>query len=159
MKNHAIPGDKAKALLERDSKVISQSYPRAYPFMMDHGSGSEVWDVDGNRYIDFASGIAVNSTGHCHPSVVKAIQDQATRFTHISSDFYHPVWIEFSERVAATAPAIYRFLWRIPRSHHGRAGIHGQQTGLPTRFLTAYEWRDTRTVSLYLSARFGAAAW
>lgn len=104
MKDHAIPGDKARSFLKRDSHVVSQSYPRAYPFMMDHGKGSEVWDVDGNRYIDFASGIAVNSTGHSHPKVVKAIQEQATRFLHISSDFYHPVWIEFSERVAATAP-------------------------------------------------------
>jgi 4-aminobutyrate aminotransferase len=104
MKKHSVPGEKAKAYLKRDVKVVSQSYPRAYPFIMDHGQGSEVWDVDGNRYIDFASGIAVNSTGHCHPKVVEAVQDQVTRFMHISSDFYHSAWIEFSERVAATAP-------------------------------------------------------
>jgi 4-aminobutyrate aminotransferase len=99
-----VPGKKAKAYLERDRAVVSPSYPRAYPFMMDHGKGSEVWDVDGNRYIDFASGIAVCSTGHSHPDVVAAIKDQVDRFIHISSDFYHPVWVEFSERLAQTAP-------------------------------------------------------
>ncbi|TFH36417.1 MAG: acetyl ornithine aminotransferase family protein [Anaerolineales bacterium] len=99
-----IPGDKARSYLKRDRAVVSPSYPRAYPFMMDHGKGSEVWDVDGNRYIDFASGIAVCSTGHSHPEVVAAIKDQIDRFIHISSDFYHPAWIEFSERLARTAP-------------------------------------------------------
>jgi 4-aminobutyrate aminotransferase len=72
--------------------------------MMDHGLGSEVWDVDGNRYVDFCAGIAVNSTGHSHPQVVAAIKDQVDRFIHISSDFYHPIWVEFSEKLAATAP-------------------------------------------------------
>jgi 4-aminobutyrate aminotransferase len=57
---------------------------------MDHGKGSEIWDVDGNRFIDFASGIAVCSTGHSHPKVVEAIKNQVDDFIHISSDFYHP---------------------------------------------------------------------
>ena len=56
---------------------------------MDHGKGTEVWDVDGNRFLDFAAGIAVTATGHSHPKVVKAIQEQAEKFLHISSDFYH----------------------------------------------------------------------
>jgi 4-aminobutyrate aminotransferase len=99
-----VPGKKAAALLKRDQQVVSPSYPRAYPFMMDHGKGSEVWDIDGNRYVDFAAGIAVCATGHSHPKVVEAVKDQADRFLHISSDFYHPIWIEFSERLASTAP-------------------------------------------------------
>jgi len=99
-----IPGPKARALVERDRKVVSPSYPRAYPFVMDHGKGSEVWDVDGNRYIDFAAGIAVCTTGHSHPKVVKAIQEQAEQFIHISSDFYNPRWIELSERLSKLAP-------------------------------------------------------
>ena len=99
-----VPGEKALNYLNRDRAVVSPSYPRAYPFMMDHGKGSEVWDVDGNRFIDFASGIAVCSTGHCHPEVTAAIKDQVDRFIHISSDFYHPAWIEFSEKLAKTAP-------------------------------------------------------
>ena len=67
-----LPGPKAHAMIERDHKVISPSYPRGYPFVMDHGKGSEVWDVDGNRFLDFMGGIAVVSTGYSHPKVVKA---------------------------------------------------------------------------------------
>ena len=71
---------------------------------MDHGKGSEVWDVDGNRFLDFMAGIAVNSTGHAHPKVVKAIQEQAEQFLHISSDFYHVKWIELAEKLDEIAP-------------------------------------------------------
>jgi 4-aminobutyrate aminotransferase len=99
-----VPGPKAKEILERDRAVISPSYPRAAPFVMDHGLGSEVWDVDGNRYLDFAAGIAVAATGHSHPQVVKAIQDQAEKFIHISSDYYHPIWVELGEKLDQIAP-------------------------------------------------------
>lgn len=99
-----FPGTKAKALIQRDLEVVSPSYPRAFPFAMDHGRGTEVWDVDGNRFLDFAAGIAVASTGHSHPVVVKAIQEQAEKFLHISSDFYHEKWIELSEKLAGIAP-------------------------------------------------------
>jgi 4-aminobutyrate aminotransferase len=71
---------------------------------MDHGKGTEVWDVDGNRFLDFAAGIAVVSTGHSHPKIVKAIQDQAERFIHISSDFYHQKWVELGEKLDEIAP-------------------------------------------------------
>ena len=99
-----LPGPKARALIKRDSAVVSPSYPRGYPFVMDHGEGSEVWDVDGNRFLDFMAGIAVTSTGHAHPKVVKAIQEQAEQFIHISSDFYHPKWIELAEKLNEIAP-------------------------------------------------------
>jgi 4-aminobutyrate aminotransferase len=99
-----VPGPVARTVLARDAATISPSYPRDYPFVMDHGRGSEVWDVDGNRYIDWASGIATCATGHCHPEVVAAIQAQAEKFIHISSDFYHPLWVELAEKLAAIAP-------------------------------------------------------
>lgn len=104
METLKLPGPKARALLERDLAVISPSYARGYPFVMCHGVGTEVWDVDGNRFLDFAAGIAVNSTGHSHPRVVKAIQEQAEKFIHISSDFYHQKWIELGERLDQLAP-------------------------------------------------------
>src|SRR5579862_3318167 len=88
-----LPGPKARALIARDAAVTSPSYPRDYPFVMSHGRGAEVWDVDGNRFLDFAAGIAVCSTGHSHPEVVAAIQDAATRFLHISSDYWHEAQI------------------------------------------------------------------
>ena len=99
-----LPGPKAKAIIERDSSVISPSYPRAYPFVMDHGKGTEVWDVDGNRFLDFAAGIAVVATGYSHPQVVKAIQQQAEKFIHISSDYYHTKWVELAEKMDEIAP-------------------------------------------------------
>lgn len=99
-----LPGPKSRAIIKRDQAVISHSYPRGYPFVMDHGRGTEVWDVDGNRFLDFAAGIAVVSTGHSHPRVVKAIQEQAEKFIHISSDFYHPKWVELGEKLNEIAP-------------------------------------------------------
>ncbi len=99
-----LPGPKARALIKRDSSVISPSYPRGVPFVMDHGRGTQVWDVDGNRFLDFAAGIAVVATGHSHPEVVKAIQQQAEQFIHISSDFYHSKWVELGEKLDEIAP-------------------------------------------------------
>jgi 4-aminobutyrate aminotransferase len=104
MKQPNLPGPKARAMIERDRKVISPSYPRSYPFVMDHGKGSEVWDVDGNRFLDFMGGIAVVATGYSHPQVVKAIQQQAEKFIHISSDFYHENWIRLAEKLNEIAP-------------------------------------------------------
>jgi len=99
-----VPGPKALAMIERDKKVISSSYPRGYPFVMDHGKGVEVWDPDGNRFIDMMGGIAVVSTGHANPKVIKAVQDAAEKFLHISSDFYHENWIRLSEKLDEIAP-------------------------------------------------------
>ena len=99
-----LPGPKARALLARDALVVSPSYPRDYPFVMDHGKGAEVWDVDGNRFLDFAAGIAVCSTGHSHPSVVQAIKDAAERFLHISSDYWHEGQVRLAERLNELSP-------------------------------------------------------
>jgi 4-aminobutyrate aminotransferase len=99
-----LPGPKAREIVDRDKAVISPSYPRAYPFVMDHGRGVDVWDVDGNRYLDFAAGIAVVATGHSHPQVVKAIQDQVEKFIHISPDFYHQSMVELGEKLDEIAP-------------------------------------------------------
>ncbi|MBE7554694.1 MAG: acetyl ornithine aminotransferase family protein [Anaerolineales bacterium] len=99
-----LPGPKAQALLARDEQVVSPSYPRDYPFVMDYGRGAEVWDVDGNRFIDFAAGIAVTSTGHAHPKVVEAIKNAADKFLHISSDYYHELQIRLGEKMSDIAP-------------------------------------------------------
>ena len=99
-----LPGPKARELLARDALVVSPSYPRDYPFVMSHGAGAEAWDVDGNRFLDFAAGIAVCSTGHSHPAVVKAIKDAAERFIHISSDYWHEGQVRLAERMAELKP-------------------------------------------------------
>jgi 4-aminobutyrate aminotransferase len=99
-----LPGPRARGLLERDAQVVSPSYPRDYPFVMSHGRGAEAWDVDGNRFLDFAAGIAVCSTGHSHPRVVEAIRNAADKFIHISSDFWHEGQVRLGEKVAALDP-------------------------------------------------------
>jgi 4-aminobutyrate aminotransferase len=99
-----LPGPKAQALLARDALVTSPSYPRDCPFVMSHGRGCETWDVDGNRFLDFASGIAVCSTGHSHPAVVAAVQSAAEKFLHISSDYWHEGQTRLGERIAGLVP-------------------------------------------------------
>ncbi|MEP7244878.1 MAG: acetyl ornithine aminotransferase family protein [Gammaproteobacteria bacterium] len=101
---NTLPGPKARALIERDRKVVSPSYVRDYEFAMSHGRGSEVWDVDGNRFVDFAAGIAVCSTGHCHPQVVDAIKKATDHFLHISSDYWHEGQVRLAEVVAELDP-------------------------------------------------------
>jgi 4-aminobutyrate aminotransferase len=102
--NIQLPGPKASALLERDRQVVAPVAARAYPFVMAKGRGAEVWDVDGNRFIDLAAGIAVTATGHAHPKVVEAIKAAADNFLHISCDFYHEAQIALAERLDHLAP-------------------------------------------------------
>jgi len=99
-----LPGPHARAILARDASVTSPCYPRDYPFVMDRGRGVEVWDVDGNRFLDFAAGIAVCSTGHSHPQVVQAIKDAADKFLHISSDYWHEGQVRLGERINELDP-------------------------------------------------------
>jgi 4-aminobutyrate aminotransferase len=103
--NSQIPGPLAKRVIERDAEVMSPSLPRSYPLVVDHASGAEVWDVDGNRYLDFMTGIAVTGTGHSHPKVVEAIKNQADRFLHIClSDFRYEVAVDLAEKLDEIAP-------------------------------------------------------
>jgi len=99
-----LPGPKAQALIARDRQVTTPSYPRDYPFVMARGRGAEAWDVDGNRFLDFMSGIGVASTGHAHPQVVQAIKDAADDFLHISSDYWHERMTRLAERINGLGP-------------------------------------------------------
>lgn len=101
----ALPGPNAKAIIERDAKFVSPSYTRDYPFVIARGEGAVVEDVDGNRFIDCAAGIAVNSTGVSHPDVVRAIVEQAQKFVHMSgTDFYYEPQVRLAEELAGIAP-------------------------------------------------------
>lgn len=96
---------KSQALVERDQKTISPSYTRSYGFVMSHGQGAEVWDVDDNRYLDFAAGIAVLSTGHRHPKVIEAVREQTEKYVHIgATDFFCPQQIKLAERLQQIVP-------------------------------------------------------
>ncbi|WP_109487605.1 acetyl ornithine aminotransferase family protein [Occallatibacter savannae] len=100
-----VPGPKAKTAVEADGRLISPSYTRSYPLVAKRGRGCRIEDVDGNEFLDFAAGIAVTSTGHCHPEVVGAIQKQAAELIHISgTDFYNEPLTELAEKLSAIAP-------------------------------------------------------
>src|SRR4051794_13446628 len=101
----ALPGPKAQALLERDDRYVSPSYTRVYPLVVERGSGAVIQDVDGNLFLDCTAGIAVASTGHCHPQVVAAIKDQADKLLHMSgTDFYYQPQIDLAERLGELGP-------------------------------------------------------
>src|SRR5207248_11700243 len=100
-----LPGPRARELIERDRRVTSPSLARAYPLVPARGAGCVIEDVDGNRFLDLNAGIAVASTGHAHPDVVRAIERQARELLHYSgTDFYLPIYSEVCERLDAMAP-------------------------------------------------------
>src|SRR5580692_8817706 len=147
----AIPGPNAKRILAGDEKYISPSYTRSYPLVAKRGRGIVVEDVDGNEFYDFSAGIAVTSTGHCHPEVVKAIQQQAGELIHMSgTDFYYEGMVTLAERLSAVAPmpGPHRFYYgnsgaeavecalKLARYHTGRQNViaffgafHGRTMG------------------------------
>ncbi|HEY9694816.1 MAG TPA: acetyl ornithine aminotransferase family protein [Oculatellaceae cyanobacterium] len=101
----SLPGTKARAIVERDRAVTSPSYTRSYPLVAARGEGCMIEDVDGNVFLDLTAGIAVNNTGHAHPEVVKAIQQQAANLLHMSgTDFYYEPMVELAEKLAKRAP-------------------------------------------------------
>jgi 4-aminobutyrate aminotransferase len=101
----ALPGPKAKAIIQRDATFVSPSYTRDYPLVIARGEGAVVEDVDGNTFLDCAAGIAVNSTGVSHPEVVKAIAEQAAKFIHMSgTDFYYEPQVRLAEELARLVP-------------------------------------------------------
>ncbi|QSJ16559.1 acetyl ornithine aminotransferase family protein [Nostoc sp. UHCC 0702] len=101
----SLPGPRAKAIVERDRAVTSPSYTRDYPLVVARGEGCMVEDVDGNVFLDMTAGIAVTATGHAHPEVVRAIQEQSARLLHMSgTDFYYEPMVELAEQLAIRAP-------------------------------------------------------
>ena len=147
----ALPGPRAKEIIERDQAVLSPSYTRCYPLVIQRGEGAIVEDVDGNRFLDFNAGIAVVATGHSHPRVVEAIQKQAAEFLHMSgTDFYYEGMVALAEKLAAMTPGgVPRRVYfgnsgaeaveaaiKMARYHSGRdkfvaffGGFHGRTMG------------------------------
>ncbi len=122
----ALPGPRAKAIIKRDADILSPSYTRCYPLVAERGGGAIVLDVDGNRFLDFNAGIAVVSTGHCHPEVVRAIQDQSARLIHMSgTDFYYENMVALAEKLAEIAPG------DVPRKiYFGNSGTEAVEAAL-----------------------------
>ena len=153
-----IPGPKARAHVEFDQRVTSPSLPRAYPLVPVRGEGCVIEDIDGNRFLDFSAGIAVNSTGHGHPAVVEAIRQQAGELIHYSaSDFFLPIYAELCDRLAGIAPMSGRV-----RAYLGNSGAEVVEASIKlaryaTRrpylvaFLGAFHGRTYGAVSLTAS--------
>jgi 4-aminobutyrate aminotransferase len=154
----ALPGPKAAALIARDAKTMSPSFTRSYPFVMDHGQGCWVTDVDGNRFLDFTAGIAVVTTGHSHPKVVAAIKEQAERFLHMSgTDFYYSPEIELAERlenkILPGVPAKVFFTNSGAEAIEGAMKLARFTTGRPSyiAFIGAFHGRTFGALSLTAS--------
>src|SRR5258705_9478359 len=100
-----LPGPNAQRVIAEDAYYMSPSYTRSYPLVAKRGRGVTIEDVDGNTFLDFSAGIAVVSTGHCHPEVVAHIQKQAAELIHMSgTDFYYESMAQLAERLSKTAP-------------------------------------------------------
>ena len=138
----ALPGPQAKALVARDHAVLSPSYTRDYPLVAKSGRGAMVEDVDGNIFLDFAAGIAVVSTGHCHPEVVAAIQKQAAELIHMSgTDFYYPNLVVLAERLAALAPGK-----EAKRVYFGNSGAEATEAAIK---LARYHTKRDKLIAFY----------
>src|SRR5512143_2118855 len=121
-----IPGPKARAHVAFDESVPSPSLPRAYPIVPVRGLGMAIEDIDGNLFLDFAAGIAVNSTGHGHPRIVGAIKEQAAELIHYSaSDFYLPIYAETAAAIARIAPMSGKL-----RTYLGNSGAEIVETAM-----------------------------
>ena len=154
-----IPGPKARAHVTFDETWTSPSLPRAYPIVPVRGEGLTIEDIDGNLFLDFAAGIAVNSTGHSHPQVVAAIKEQAAELIHFSaSDFYLPIYPEVCRRLAEITPVA----GGKARVYLGNSGTEVVETAIKlarhatkrpyiVAFLGAFHGRSYGSVSLTAS--------
>lgn len=138
----ALPGPNAKRVLAGDEKYISPSYTRSYPMVAKSGRGIVVTDVDGNEFFDFSAGIAVTSTGHCHPDVVAAIQKQAAQLIHMSgTDFYYENMVQLAERLSKIAPM------RGPHKiYYGNSGAEAIESALK---LARYHTKRQNIIAFY----------
>ncbi len=122
----SLPGPEAQKILALDKQYISPSYTRDYPLVAKRGQGAMVEDVDGNLFLDFAAGIAVVSTGHCHPDVVRAIQQQAATLIHMSgTDFYYPLLVQLAEKMAQITPGKFE-----KRVYFGNSGTEAVEAAM-----------------------------
>jgi 4-aminobutyrate aminotransferase len=138
----ALPGPKGKKVIEYDAKYISPSLSRDYPLVAERGRGAIVEDPDGNTFLDFAAGIAVCSTGHCHPNVVSAIQKQAAELIHIAgTDFYHRHMPQLAERLVATMPKSHN--WKVFFGNSGTEAVEGAIK------LARYHTRRDKLIAFY----------
>ncbi|HYA41814.1 MAG TPA: acetyl ornithine aminotransferase family protein [Syntrophobacteraceae bacterium] len=137
-----LPGPKASEFIRRDAECVSPSYTRIYPLVVEKARGLWVQDVDGNEFLDFTAGIAVNATGHCHPQVVEAIRDQAGKLIHMSgTDFYYSPQIVLAEKLAEIS-----HMTGGARVFYGNSGAEAVEAALK---LARYHTRREQMISFF----------
>jgi 4-aminobutyrate aminotransferase len=138
----ALPGPNAKRIIAGDDQLLSPSYTRSYPLVAKSGRGIVITDVDGNEFFDFSAGIAVTSTGHCHPEVVAAIQKQAAELIHMSgTDFYYESMVQLSERLSKIAP--------MPGPHRVYFGNSGTEAVEAALKLSRYHTKRQNIIAFF----------
>ena len=138
----ALPGPEAQRILALDHQYVSPSYTRDYPMVAHRAEGAMVEDVDGNTFLDFSAGIAVVSTGHCHPDVVRAIQHQSQTLIHMSgTDFYYPLLAETAEKLAQIAPGDFP-----KRVFFGNSGTEAMEAAMK---MARFHTRRHRFIAFY----------
>src|SRR3972149_12049637 len=152
------PGPNAKKIIEKDKKYISPSYTRAYPLVVESGEGMYVNDVDGNRFLDFTAGVAVNTLGHCHPEITNAIVEQSNKFLHMAgTDFYYSLQSDLAEKLSEITPGKGRKISFLTNS--GTESVEAAMklaryyTGRPRiiAFISAFHGRTFGALSLTAS--------
>ncbi len=139
-----LPGPRARQLIKLDATFVSPSYTRGYPLVVEKGEGLWIQDVDGNRFLDFTAGIAVNATGHCHPRVVQAIKEQADKLLHMSgTDFYYTPQIMLAQKLASLASG-----QNVQRVYFGNSGAEAVEAAFKLA-----RWHTKRELNV---AFFGA---
>ncbi len=122
-----LPGPKGRKIIAADARYVNPAYPRPdFKLVAERAQGVWVEDVDGNVFLDCNAGVAVCSTGHCHPEVVKAIQDQAAQLIHIcGTDYYYQLMPDLAEALDAITPVA-----SPTRTHFANSGTEAVETAL-----------------------------
>lgn len=137
-----LPGPRAREILDLDRQYVSPSYTRDYPLVAERGQGMLIEDVDGNTFLDFSAGIAVVSTGHCHPGVVRAIQEQSETLIHMSgTDFYYPLLARLAQKLSDISPGA-----EPKRVSFGNSGAEAMEAALK---LARYHTGRHRFIAFY----------
>jgi len=138
-----LPGPKSREIIDADARYVTPSYPRPdYKLVVDHAKGVWVWDPDDNLFLDCNAGVAVCSTGHCHPEVVEAITKQANEFIHFcGTDFFYRHMPELGKKLEEICP-----IDGPTRTHFANSGAEAIETALK---VAMYHTRRQKFISFY----------
>ncbi len=145
-------GPRGEAIIKRDMQVLAPTYKREYALVVDHAQGSEIWDVDGKRYIDMMAGVAVHNVGHRHPAVEAAVREQLEKFWHIClMDFYEPAGVALAEKMQALAP-----MANGSRLYFGNSGAEAVEAAIKLAMYKTERYRFISFIGAFHGRTLGA---